>query len=78
MNPALLAILINNFAVPELDAWLRSRHAAGAPITDADVLQKLLTDTTFGATLFDTWLTAHPLLAPGPVAVPAAPGVVGT
>ncbi len=60
MNPALLAVLINEVALPELTAWLRSRHAARQPLTDADVLQKLITDTTVGKQIGETWLAAHP------------------
>ena len=60
MNPALLAVLINQIAIPELTAWLRSRHASGAPLTDADVLQKLITDTNIGEQIGEQWLAAHP------------------
>lgn len=60
MNPALLAALINEIAIPELTAWLRARHAAGTPLTDADVLQKLVTDTTLGEQIGEQWLAAHP------------------
>jgi hypothetical protein len=60
MNPILLAALINQVAVPELTAWLRSRHAAGQGLTDADVLQKLLTDTNLGEQIGEAWLASHP------------------
>lgn len=60
MNPALLAALINEIAIPELTAWLRAKHAAGQTLTDADVIQKLATDTAFGINLGAAWLAAHP------------------
>lgn len=60
MNPALLAVLINEIAIPELTAWLRSRHASGQPLTDADVLAKLITDTNVGEEIGEAWLAAHP------------------
>lgn len=60
MNPALLAVLINNIAIPELTEWLRSRHAAGQGLTDADILQKLITDTNLGVQIGETWLAQHP------------------
>ena len=60
MNPALLAALINEVAIPELTAWLRARHAAGQSLTDADVLQKLITDTQIGIQIGEQWLAAHP------------------
>lgn len=60
MNPVLLAALINEVAIPELTAWLRARHAAGQPITDADVIAKLLSDTSFGQQIGEQWLAAHP------------------
>ena len=61
MNPALLAVLINEIAIPELTAWLRSRHAANQTLTDADVLQKLITDTDLGIKIGEQWLAAHPV-----------------
>lgn len=60
MNPALLAVLVNEIAIPELTAWLRSLHASGMPITDDMILQKLITDTNFGEQIGATWLAAHP------------------
>jgi hypothetical protein len=60
MNPALLAALINQIAIPEITAWLRARHAAGQSLTDADVLQKLITDTDLGIRIGEQWLAAHP------------------
>lgn len=60
MNPALLAVLINQIGIPELTNWLRSRHAAGATLTDADVIQKLITDTNIGEQIGEQWLAAHP------------------
>lgn len=60
MNPALLIALINQIAVPELTSWLRSRHAAGQGLTDADVIQKLVTDTNLGEQIGEAWLSAHP------------------
>lgn len=60
MNPALLAVLINEIAIPELTAWLRARHAAGQQVTEADILQKLITDTTLGEQIANQWLANHP------------------
>ncbi len=60
MNAGLLAALINEIAIPELTAWLRSRHAAQQPVTDADVIAKLLTDTALGEQIGSQWLAAHP------------------
>lgn len=60
MNSALLLALINEIALPELTAWLRSLHAAGTPLTDAVVIQKLITDTNVGEQLGDAWLATHP------------------
>lgn len=60
MNPALLAALINEVALPELTRWLRGRHEAGQPLDDAAVLQKLLTDTQLGISIGEQWLAAHP------------------
>lgn len=58
MNPILLAALINEIAIPELTRWLRSRN--GTPLTDADVIAKLVTDTDFGVKVGEAWLAAHP------------------
>ena len=60
MNAALLAALINQIAIPELTAWLRSRATAGQTVTDADVIQKLVTDTNIGEQIGNAWLAAHP------------------
>lgn len=60
MNPALLAVLINEVALPELTRWLRSRHATNQPLDDAAILQKLLTDTQIGIKIGEDWLAAHP------------------
>lgn len=60
MNPALLAVLINEIAIPELTAWLRGRHAAGQTLDDAAILQKLITDTNLGIQIGEQWLAAHP------------------
>jgi len=56
----LLAALINQVAVPELTRWLASLHAASTPLTDADVLAKLASDTNLGETVGLAWLAAHP------------------
>ena len=61
MNPALLAALINEIAIPELTTWLRSLHNAGTPITDAVILQKLITDTDLGIKIGEAWLASHPV-----------------
>lgn len=58
MNPLLLAALINEFAIPELTAWLRSRK--GESLTDADILAKLEMDAAAGVKLGEAWLVAHP------------------
>ena len=58
MNPALIAILINQVAIPELTQWLLSRN--NAPLTDDDVLKKLVTDTDLGVKIGQAWLAAHP------------------
>lgn len=60
LSAALLAALINEVAVPELTAWLRARHAAGQGITDADILQKLISDTDMGVKIGEEWLASHP------------------
>lgn len=60
MNAALLLALINEVALPELSAWLRARHVAGQTVTDADVIQKLITDTNVGEQLGEAWLASHP------------------
>lgn len=58
MNPMLLAILIQQVAIPELTAWLASRN--GASLTDADVIAKLAKDTQLGEQIGTAWLAAHP------------------
>ena len=60
MSPALLAVLINEIALPELTTWLRTLHAAGTQLTDAVILQKLITDTNVGEQVGEAWLAAHP------------------
>lgn len=60
MNPALLAVLINEIAIPELTAWLRARHAANQPIDDAAILEKLISDTNLGIQIGEQWLATHP------------------
>ncbi len=79
MNPALLAVLINEIAIPELTNWLRSRHAAGTSITDADVLQKLLQDTNLGVQIGEQWLAAHTAAGTSsvPITPPPIPGLTG-
>lgn len=57
MNSNLLAILIEQVGAPELLNWLRSRN--GQPITDADIIQKLATDTALGQQIGQAWLAAH-------------------
>ena len=60
MNPLLLAALIEQVAIPELTAWLRAKHASGTPVTDADIIQKLATDTNIGEQIGLAWLATHP------------------
>jgi hypothetical protein len=61
MSASLLAVLINTVALPELTTWLRELHASGTPLTDAVILQKLITDTNLGEQIGTAWLTAHPV-----------------
>lgn len=58
MSPLLLAALINQVAIPELTTWLTS--LGKAPLTDADVIAKLASDTNLGETIGEAWLAAHP------------------
>ena len=58
MNPALIAALIHNFALPELLEWLESRRAAGQSIDDAAAIEKLNLDATEGIEVGTAWLTA--------------------
>ena len=60
VTPAFLIALIQNIAVPELVAWLHSRHNAGQPIDDAAILAKLGVDADGGIALFDAWVATHP------------------
>lgn len=60
MNPALLAALVNEIAVPELTSWLRSLHANRTPLTDDLIIQKLVSDTDLGIKLGEAWLASHP------------------
>ena len=64
MSAALLAVLINEVGIPELTNWLRGLHAAGTPVTDAVILQKLIEDTNLGEQIGQAWLTAHPAKPP--------------
>ncbi len=68
MNPALLAVLINEVGIPELTNWLRSLHGQGKAVTDADILQRLITDTNLGIQVGENWLAAHP----APTSAPSA------
>jgi predicted transcriptional regulator len=61
VNPALLIALIEQIAVPELKAWLAARAAAGQPVTDADVIAKLASDTNLGEQIGKAWLDSHPV-----------------
>ena len=60
MKAGLLAALINQIAIPELTAWLRSLHASGTPLTDGIIIQKLIDDTNLGEQIGVAWLAAHP------------------
>lgn len=60
MNPALIAALIHNIALPEILAWLRSRKDSGQIITDADIIAKLQLDADEGIAIGEAWLAAHP------------------
>jgi hypothetical protein len=64
MNAALIAVLINTIGIPELTTWLRGLHASGTPVTDAVILQKLITDTNFIESVGNAWLAAHPVTPP--------------
>lgn len=66
---ALLAILINQVAIPELTQWLLSR--GNKPLDDTAILQKLASDTDLGARIGQAWLDSHPTTAPTPVLGPA-------
>ena len=60
MNAGLIAALINEIAIPELTAWLRSLHSAGTPLTDDVIIAKLLADTNLGEQIGTAWLASHP------------------
>ena len=60
MNPALLIALIQNIAIPEITAWLRSRHANGQTVDDAAILEKLQLDADAGIAVGEDWLRNHP------------------
>ncbi len=60
MNPLLLLALFKEIGIPELERWLRSRHAAGQTVTDADIAVKLVTDTNFIKNIGNAWLATHP------------------
>jgi len=60
LNPALLAALITQVAIPELIMWLRSLHDAQKQLTDEEVLAKLAADTELGKQIAEAWLAAHP------------------
>jgi len=62
VNPNLLLILLQEVGIPELTAWLQSRGSA--PLTDADVIKKLATDTAIGEQIGQAWLAAHPVTPP--------------
>lgn len=59
MNPVLLIALINQIAIPELTRWLASRHAAGQPVDDAAILQKLSLDADAVIALGTSWIASH-------------------
>lgn len=60
LNPALLAALITQVAIPELTRWLTSLGHAKTPLTDEVILAKLLTDTDLGTRIGEQWLAEHP------------------
>lgn len=60
MNPLLLAALIQQIAIPELVAWLKSRRDAGQTIDDAAIIDKLGKDADAIIAEGDAWLAAHP------------------
>jgi hypothetical protein len=60
MTPALIIALIEQVGIPELMAWLKSRHDAGQTIDDAAILEKLQMDTAEGIRIGQAWLDAHP------------------
>ncbi len=60
MDPLLIAALIQQFAIPELLAWLKSRKDAGQTITDADIIAKLGADADQIIADADAWLASHP------------------
>ncbi len=60
MTPALLIALLQQIAIPELMAWLKSRHDAGQTIDDAAILEKLQMDADAGIAAGEQWLKDHP------------------
>lgn len=59
MNPALVVALLQQVAIPELLAWLKSRHEAGQPLDDAAILEKLGLDADAGIAAGQAWLDQH-------------------
>lgn len=60
MDPALIAALIQNVAIPELLSWLKSRQESGQPIDDAAILAKLNADADAVIAKGRAYLDAHP------------------
>jgi hypothetical protein len=59
LNPALIAALIQQVAIPELLSWLKSRQAAGQTIDDAAIIAKLGSDADAIIATGQAWLDAH-------------------
>jgi len=56
LNPALIAALVQQVALPELMAWLASRK--GTTLTDADIIAKLGVDEAAGIAQGEAFLAA--------------------
>ena len=60
MTPALLIALLQQIAIPELMAWLKSRHDAGQVIDDDAIIEKLHMDAAEVMGIALQWLKEHP------------------
>jgi len=60
LSPTLLAALLQQFALPEIMAWLHELHSQGRVVTEAEALAKLNTDIDSGNAAGLAFLQAHP------------------